>query len=65
MRVIFWLIALLVAGLLIRDKWLRMRRRMRGQPEPVHEGPRTITLVVVAIVLVYGVLIGYRIFASE
>ncbi|MDA3919841.1 MAG: hypothetical protein PF501_04020 [Salinisphaera sp.] len=65
MRVIFWLIALGIAGLLIRDRWLRMRRKMRGEPEPVQEGPRTITLVVIAIVLVYGLLIGYRIFASE
>lgn len=65
MRVIFWLIALGIAGLLIRDRWLRMRRKMRGEAEPVQEGPRTITLVVIAIVLVYGLLIGYRIFASE
>lgn len=65
MRFIFWLIALSIAGLLIRDRWLRWRRKMRGEPEPVQQGPRTITLVVIAIVLVYGVAIGYRIFVGE
>lgn len=65
MRVIFWLIALAVAGLLIRERWQAWRRRMRGEPAPVQQGPRTVTLVVIAIVLVYGVLLGYRIFAGE
>lgn len=65
MRVVFWLIALAVAGFLIRDRWQAMRRRMRGEPVPVQQGPRTITLVVIAIVLVYGVLLGYRIFVGD
>ena len=65
MRFIFWLVALGIAGLLIRDRWLRWRRRMRGEPEPVQQGPRTISLVVIAILLVYSVAIGYRIFVGE
>lgn len=65
MRVVFWLLALLIAGLLIRDRWRSWRRRMRGEPPPVAQGPRTVTLLVIAIVLVYGVLLSYRIIVGE
>lgn len=65
MRVVFWLLALIIAGLLIRDRWRSWRRRMRGEPAPVEQGPRTVTLLVIAIVLVYGVLLSYRIFVGE
>ena len=47
-------------ALLVRDRWLAWRRRMRGEPAPQQQGPRTITLVVIAIALVYGTIISYR-----
>ncbi|AWN14933.1 hypothetical protein [Salinisphaera sp. LB1] len=65
MRVIFWLAAIAIVVLLIRARWQRWQRRRRGEPEPVQQGPRTITLVVIALLLVYGLLIGYRLFVGD
>lgn len=64
MRVIFWLAAIAIVVLLVRARWQRWQRRRRGEPEPVQQGPRTITLVVIALLLVYGLLIGYRLFVG-
>lgn len=65
MRVIFWLAAIAIVVLLIRARWQRWQRRRRGEPEPVQQGPRTITLVVIALLLVYGLLLGYRLFVGD
>lgn len=40
----------------------RKIRALRGEPEPDTSGPRNITLVALAIVLVYGVWIAIRLF---
>lgn len=39
-----------------------IRRKLRGEPAPEAAGPRTITLVALAIILVYGVLLTIRMF---
>jgi len=65
MRFFFWLIILSIVALLVRDRWLHWRRRMRGEPQPKQQGPRTVTLVVIAIALVYGSLIGYRLLVGD
>lgn len=64
MRIMFWLGTIAIVVLLVRARWQHWRRRRRGEPEPVQQGPRTITLVVIALLLVYGLLIGYRLFVG-
>lgn len=65
MRVLFWFGALVLVGWLVRARWQRLRRRLRGEPEPPRQGPRTITLLVAAIVIVYALLIGYRLVVGQ
>lgn len=65
MRVLFWFAAIGLLIWLIRARWQRWQRRRRGEPEPVQTGPRTISLVVVAILIVYGVLISYRLLVGD
>lgn len=65
MRILFWLAALAVIVLLVRARWQRWARRWRGEPEPIPQGPRSITLVVIALLLVYGLLLGYRLFVGD
>ncbi|ROO25357.1 hypothetical protein SAOR_12465 [Salinisphaera orenii MK-B5] len=58
----------LLLGLLILSfvGWLAVRlviirlRRLRGEPVPEQKGPRTITLVCIALVTIYAVLILWR-----
>lgn len=65
MRILFWLAAIAIIVLLVRARWQRWRRHRRGEPEPIQRGPRTITLVIIALLLVYGLLIGYRVFVGD
>lgn len=57
---------LILAALLGFLGWLVQRyvrqklRQARGQPVPVQKGPRSITVLAVAIVLVYGGYIAWR-----
>ncbi|RJS94100.1 hypothetical protein [Salinisphaera sp. Q1T1-3] len=60
LRFFFWAGLLVVIGLVVRERYRRVRRRLRGEPEPQQQGPRTVTLVLIAIGVVYGLLIGYR-----
>lgn len=58
---ILTLLALIAAAvLLIRARWQRWQRKRRGEPEPEIHGPKPVTWVIVAIVLIYGLLIGYQ-----
>tara|TARA_B100002052_G_scaffold294600_1_gene319644 strand:+ start:3830 stop:4048 length:219 start_codon:yes stop_codon:yes gene_type:complete len=60
LKFLFWggLLVMIVLG--VRSRYQRFRRRMRGEPEPVQQGPRTVTLILIAIGLVYGGVILYR-----
>ncbi|MBH02545.1 MAG: hypothetical protein CMP08_00170 [Xanthomonadales bacterium] len=60
LKMLFWggLLSLIVLGL--RARYQRLRRRLRGEPEPARQGPRTVTLILVAIGLVYGGVIVFR-----
>ena len=60
LKFLFWggLLVMIVLG--VRSRYQRLRRRMRGEPEPVQQGPRTVTLILIAIGLVYGGVILYR-----
>jgi len=62
LRLIFALIfaALLFFGL--RYKVRQYYRRIRGLPEPEQEGPKTTTIILIAIAIIYGALLSYRIF---
>ncbi|HLQ84814.1 MAG TPA: hypothetical protein VK110_01585 [Salinisphaeraceae bacterium] len=41
-----------------------IRRKLRGEPEPQRSGPKNITLLAGAIVLVYGVWMVVRLLGS-
>lgn len=62
MRLIFALIFAALLFFALRYKLRQFYRRMRGLPEPVQEGPKTTTIILVAIAVIYGALLGYRIF---
>lgn len=57
---------LLLAALLCFLGWLAYRylrqklRQARGQEIPVRKGPRSITILAVAIVLIYGGYVAWR-----
>lgn len=63
MRLLLWLFAIAIVALLARARWQRWRRARRGEPEP--DGPRTITLIIVALVVVYSLWIGYRLLVGR
>ncbi|MAS09229.1 hypothetical protein J7355_01385 [Endozoicomonas sp. G2_2] len=50
--------------------WIAVRllivklRRMRGEPIPEQKGPRTVTLVCVALIAIYAVLILWRLYTD-
>ena len=60
LKLLFWggLLALIFFG--VRARYQRFRRRMRGEPEPEQQGPRTVTLILIATALVYGGVIVFR-----
>jgi len=60
MRYLFFLILLGVLALLARQFVRRKLRALRGEPEPAPAGPRNITLLAGAIVLVYAIWLTYR-----
>jgi hypothetical protein len=64
LKVLAWLALLFVIYLLVRQRLRKSLRRWRGLPEPEPEGPRPIILVVIALVLVYGLLISYRLYTG-
>jgi len=37
-----------------------LRQKLRGEPQPQRSGPRSMTLLAVAIMLVYGVMLAIR-----
>lgn len=51
--------------------WLAVRlliqrlRRMRGEPVPQQTGPRTITLVSIALIVIYAFLLLWRLYSSD
>lgn len=65
MRILFLFAMIAIAGLLVRARWQRWRRHRRGEPEPERHGPSAIMLLVIALLLVYGLLIGYQLFVGS
>lgn len=59
MKYVF-LAALLYIAYLLGRRFIR--RKLRGESAPEPAGPRTITLIAMAIILVYGVLLVIRMF---
>jgi predicted tellurium resistance membrane protein TerC len=51
--------------------WLAVRlliqrlRHMRGEPVPQQTGPRTITLVSIALIVIYAFLLLWRLYSSD
>jgi hypothetical protein len=64
LKILFWLLLLFFIYLLARQRLQKGLRRWRGLPEPEPKGPKTVTLVIIALVLVYGLLISYRLYTS-
>lgn len=64
MKFLFGLLLFAFLGWLgVRLLILRLRR-MRGEPVPEEQGPRTITLVCIALIAVYAVLILWRLYSD-
>ena len=64
LRVVFWILLLIVLFLLVRSRIQRMLRRARGLPEPRPEGMKTVNLTLIVILVVYGVLLSYRLLSE-
>jgi predicted tellurium resistance membrane protein TerC len=64
MKFLFGLLLFSFLGWVAVRLLIQRLRRMRGEPIPEQKGPRTVTIVCVALIAIYAVLLLWR-FYSE
>lgn len=64
MKFLFGLLLLSFLGWLAVRLLIQRLRRMRGEPMPEQHGPRTITLVSIALIVIYAMLLLWRLYGS-
>lgn len=62
MRIVFGLIFAALVFFALRSKLRRLYRQLRGLPEPAPNGTKTTTVVATTLIVIYGALLGYRLF---
>lgn len=65
MKFLFGLLLLSFLGWLAVRLLIQRLRRMRGEPVPEQQGPRTITLVSIALIVIYALLLLWRLYSGD
>jgi len=64
MKFLFGLLLLAFLGWLAVRLLIQRLRRMRGETLPEQRGPRTVTLVSIALIVIYAVLLLWRLYEA-
>lgn len=65
MKFLFGLLLLSFLGWLAVRLLIQRLRRMRGEAVPEQQGPRTITLVSIALIVIYALLLLWRLYSGD